>query len=234
MKKLLVVTVYAAIAFAGLVAAAPALSQGWLALVRPCVYLPGLRAPAFWILGAALTMIALYHVVRSTFVPLAHRRLGAGVMLLAASLLVVGRLLADRAGPAPGPAPVARLDLALHRARTLLAEAQRRADRYPVRFPGGAVLRDAAGQPLDTGYLGHGRPLAFRVADRGVSPGPALTARARDLPGTVYYTVAADGGRYWLTALMMDGAPVGPARFVRDAEHRVVVVTPDTPERNPE
>ncbi len=231
-KKGLVLTVYGAMAFAGLLCAAPFLQDAWLALTRPCAYLPGLRAPGFWVAASLVTAGALFHVVRSTFLGSPHRRQVAALMLVASASLVVGRLLGVPADT--GPVPGIQLGHAFARARAVLAAATVDG-RYPARFPGDGVLRDARGHPVVTGYLGHGRRLPFRVVTRTPAAGAALTARADDRPGTLYYVRRPDGGTYWLTALMMAGTPVGPARFVRDpSSHQAVVVHPDPPTRSPE
>lgn len=222
--RIAVAAVYLAAAFGGLYAAAPYLRLLVAVATRPAVRVGSLLPPILAGLVTLLLLAALAHVL---FATLADRRARPALAILA--FLAAGLLpFVGRAGAASGPdvAPVTRLKAALDAAGARLAAA-RTNGAYPLAYPAAdGVVRDEDGTPVRTGYYGHGRALPFRVVSRGEATGPVVTARPGDGPGTIYYAVDRARRTYWLTALLMDGGPVGPARFVRDADGRARVVQP--------
>lgn len=222
--RILVVVVYVAIAALALTLAAPALRDFYLVLARPAVWIPNLPSPIVWVLPSIVVVAGLYHVVDQTLAGRKVRKSIAGLMLLAASgLVLLGAWPYAKAAPESPPA--ARLEHALSVMRARLAKIHEAKGSYPRHYPE-TVLHDEDGARLLTGYLGHGRAIPFRVVDRPNTGGPALVARAADGPGTVYYAVGRGGERYWITALLSAGVPVGPTRFVRRTNGKPVIVTP--------
>lgn len=220
--RLLVVATYMALALVAFVFAAPAIRTWYQLLRSPVVYLP---TPPSLIMTAVPTLavlIGFFYVTRRTLTARPPSKLAQVVFLAGVGWHVLSAIVPTR--QSLPLVPGSQMRLALTEMSRVLAQVRSRDGRYPVEYPD-PVVRDTQGQEIRTGYTGHGWPLPFRVVPRRTQTGPALRARAIDGPGTIYYVGSPEGDRYWLTVLLMDPPPVGPARFVRNSDGTALVVS---------
>lgn len=144
----------------------------------------------------------------------------SGGTYLATALVVVLRLLRPDIGydsPLPAYAAAGEQLEVLDRS---LARAFRDHGEYPA--DPAAVLPEAAEKPSP--WLSHGRSLPFRVlAENGI--GGRLVGREGDLAGTIYYVVSPNRARFWMTTVVLVGAPTGHLDFLRDSQGRPLVVS---------
>ncbi len=95
-----------------------------------------------------------------------------------------------------------------------LSKALEAHERSEGRFPEAAeaALKEALG---DSPWFSFGHRLPLRVvSERGL--GARLAGREGDLAGTLYYVASPTRDDYWLTAVVLDGAPTGHLDFIRD------------------
>ncbi len=206
---------------------------GGLALARPLTLLiESLRHEAIfleqtlrpWLFGPLLLgwVILGYWVIHAHLAPRRLSRPVAAAFLCLCSGIVLLRM---RPPTAVHPKPAKRAEMALEAAQTRIEAASAGQEHLPLSFPGEARLFDAGGRPLETGFLGHGKQLLFKVVSLEPAAGAPLSARADDPPGTLYYRVdERSQTRFWLTVLVLGAHPVGPVRFLRDLDGKPVVI----------
>lgn len=206
-------------AVAGFAAAGPNVKLWLTALREPVTLQPELPSPLPPLLLLALLVVTALAVGRSFTERGGSRALAGAVYGLGLGLVFLRLAAGPMVPPTASPTGAAR------EAAEVVEGLAGRIDgalREAGRLPDAAAL--AALADGDSPWRSHGRLLPYRVVVE-TGAGPRLTGRPGDLPGTIYCVTAAGGTRYWLTALVLDGAPTGHLDFLRRADGTPRIVT---------
>jgi len=208
----------------------------WLEISSAVVSDPTGAPPLALYAAAAILALGLY--LRILIATLARRRVGQAQYVLAVALLglaIGARMLSAGQGPsiradfasfgeAPPDLQTAYMagKLRYHvEAHALDSEG----GVYPDRQEQLAPALEERGEPLVPlyRYRGERRPFNLRVL-KG-APGPVLGPLEGDLAGTIYYAVAPDRKRYWISALRLDPGDRSTTIPFCTAAGRTVVLT---------
>jgi hypothetical protein len=196
---------------------APMLKTWWLILREPVVWVPA-PPPLLPALGMASALaVALW-------VALSHLLSGRASPRWASIAVIVLTSVITFFGVVPGPSDTLQVSPGgrVGGAFDALVGAAARIHQEEGEYPADANALEAAVADRSTGFRRKGREVPFTVVvETGL--GPRLQAREGDLPGTFYYTVAPNRRRYWMTALVLDGAPTGRLVFAEGSDGPVVV-----------
>ncbi|MDF1562506.1 MAG: hypothetical protein P1V51_05660 [Deltaproteobacteria bacterium] len=210
------------VAVGGLVVASSA--RALLLFYRePVTYLPGLPRD-FWLVGLELLLALLGALALGR--ALAGERpsfaLSAGVWGLMSALLAYWMVGNPGAREISALHPRAEVVGHLNTLAVLLKDRYRQEGRYPESLE---VLAGRTGFPEGpTPWTGRGRRLTYQhVSERGL--GARLAGRDGDLAGTFYYVVSPTRDHYWLTAVILDGAPTGNLAFLRDTSGHPMIIS---------
>lgn len=202
----------------GMSALSPYLKAWWVAFTQPASFQPDLMP--LWLL-APLTLgfllMGVAAVSRATASEPPRRWLSLGIFVGCAVIVLIRFALPLRHASASEAYAHASAYL------KAVSEDLRRYYRAHGRYPDASSIADAI-RTRESPWLAYGRSLAYRVVyEEGV--GPRLRARASDRVGTIYYVRTSEGQRYWLTMLVLAGAPTGRYDFLRDGNGRPLVVS---------
>ena len=193
----------------------------WLALREEATLQPELPNPWTFLPLALLVAFSAIIAVSRALAKMPPARVAVMVLYLGTSVALIGHILSPTVAPTPNPAVAYRETAkALESLESFLSEKWQSTGRYPIDDkPLTRALADRTSP-----WRSHGRQLPFRIVTEA-RYGPRLESRPGDMPGTIYYSVQDDGQRYWLTALVLVGAPTGRLAFLHDGEDQPLVIT---------